>query len=48
MEIQIMKLEDEIRADLAELPSWIKFLLYWYFRWREPAERRDLDQLFEI
>ncbi len=46
IEIQIMNLEDEIKEDLAEFPSWIRFLLYWYLRWKEPEERDDLDRLF--
>lgn len=46
IEIQIMKLEDDIQKDLIEFPSWIRFMIYWYFRLTEPESRDDLDKLF--
>ena len=46
IETQIVKLEDDIRNDLAQLPSWVRFLIYWYFRLTDPEERDGLDRLF--
>lgn len=46
LDADIKKLEGEIRNDLAELPPFVRFLMYWYFRLIEGESKEELEELF--
>jgi hypothetical protein len=47
IEIQIMKLEDEIVNDLRQLPKWVRVVLYFWMRYVDGGERDELLPLFQ-
>ena len=47
IEIQIMKLENDIRRDLAELPKWARLLVYLWLRYVDKHDRDELLKLFD-
>lgn len=46
-EIQIMKLEDEIRELAATLPKWVRVFLWLWLRYRDGFSRDELSDIFK-